>query len=79
MTGIAGYAWENFLEIIAGITAKALTDKETESVIQSFTKFQEKLKKLSRLVFAIRLQEQWLRAMSFALVLIRVLLASVKI
>lgn len=41
-------AWENFLEAIAGLMSKALTDKETEKVIAGFTNFQQRLQRLSR-------------------------------
>ncbi|KAF9353947.1 hypothetical protein BGX34_011290 [Mortierella sp. NVP85] len=40
-------AWENFLEAIAALMSKALTDKETEKVIAGFTNFQQRLQRLS--------------------------------
>ncbi|KAF9918365.1 hypothetical protein BX616_009158 [Lobosporangium transversale] len=40
-------AWENFLEAIAGLLSKALTDKETEKVIAGFNNFQQRLQRLS--------------------------------
>ncbi|KAF8936010.1 hypothetical protein EDD21DRAFT_375389 [Dissophora ornata] len=40
-------AWENFLETIAGLLSKALTDKETEKVIAGFNNFQQRLQRLS--------------------------------
>ncbi|KAI1318322.1 hypothetical protein EDD11_006835 [Mortierella claussenii] len=40
-------AWENFLEAIAGLMSKALTDKETEKVIAGFSNFQQRLQRLS--------------------------------
>ncbi|KAF9431994.1 hypothetical protein BGZ76_011442 [Entomortierella beljakovae] len=39
--------WENFLEAIAGLLSKALTDKETEKVIAGFNNFQQRLQRLS--------------------------------
>lgn len=41
-------AWENFLEAIAALLSKALTDKETEKVIAGFSNFQQRLQRLSR-------------------------------
>jgi len=41
-------AWENFLEAIAALMSRALTDKETEKVISGFTNFQQRLQRLSR-------------------------------
>jgi hypothetical protein len=41
-------AWENFLEAIAALISKALTDKETEKVIAGFSNFQQRLQRLSR-------------------------------
>jgi hypothetical protein len=43
--------YENFLESLAQIVSKLLTDQETERVITSIRSFQEKLKRLSRYVF----------------------------
>jgi hypothetical protein len=40
--------YENFLESLAQIVSKLLTDQETERVITSIRSFQEKLKRLSR-------------------------------
>ncbi|KAF9931984.1 hypothetical protein FBU30_009163 [Linnemannia zychae] len=40
-------AWENFLEAIAALMSKALTDKETENVIAGFNNFQQRLQRLS--------------------------------
>ncbi|KAG0339378.1 hypothetical protein BG004_006837 [Podila humilis] len=40
-------AWENFLEAIARLLSKALTDKETEKVITGFNNFQQRLQRLS--------------------------------
>lgn len=40
--------YENFLESLAQIVSKLLTDKETEAVLTSIRSFQEKLKRLSR-------------------------------
>ncbi|KAG9325873.1 hypothetical protein KVV02_006867 [Mortierella alpina] len=40
-------AWENFLEAIAALLSKALTDKETEKVIAGFNNFQQRLQRLS--------------------------------
>ncbi|KAF9315903.1 hypothetical protein BG003_002545 [Podila horticola] len=40
-------AWENFLEAIAALLSKALTDKETEKVIAGFSNFQQRLQRLS--------------------------------
>ncbi|KAG0220484.1 hypothetical protein BGX31_010982 [Mortierella sp. GBA43] len=40
-------AWENFLEAIAALMSKALTDKETEKVIAGFNNFQQRLQRLS--------------------------------
>lgn len=40
--------YENFLESLAQIVSKLLTDRETEKVISSIRSFQEKLKRLSR-------------------------------
>ncbi|KAG0054826.1 hypothetical protein BGZ83_010388, partial [Gryganskiella cystojenkinii] len=40
-------AWENFLEAIAALMSKALTDKETEKVITGFNNFQQRLQRLS--------------------------------
>ncbi|GJJ74702.1 hypothetical protein EMPS_07060 [Entomortierella parvispora] len=40
-------AWENFLEAIAALMSKALTDKETEKVISGFNNFQQRLQRLS--------------------------------
>ncbi|KAG0330207.1 hypothetical protein BGZ99_007068 [Dissophora globulifera] len=39
--------WENFLEAIAALMSKALTDKETEKVIAGFNNFQQRLQRLS--------------------------------
>lgn len=47
MTALAGYAYENFIEAIAQLVSRALTDKETEAIIQGFKSFQEKLRRLS--------------------------------
>ncbi len=41
-------AWENFLEAIAALISKALTNKETEKVIAGFGNFQQRLQRLSR-------------------------------
>lgn len=41
-------AWENFLEAIAALMSKALTDKETENVLAGFNNFQQRLQRLSR-------------------------------
>ncbi|KAF9171968.1 hypothetical protein BGX21_010598 [Mortierella sp. AD011] len=40
-------AWENFLEAIASLMAKFLTDKETEKVINGFGNFQQRLQRIS--------------------------------
>lgn len=40
--------YENFLESLAQIISKLLTDKETEAVLSSIRSFQDKLKRLSR-------------------------------
>ena len=40
--------YENFLESLAQIVSKLLTDRETERVIVSIRSFQDKLKRLSR-------------------------------
>lgn len=40
--------YENFLETLAQIVSRLLTDQETEKVISSIRSFQEKLKRLSR-------------------------------
>ncbi|KAG9327851.1 hypothetical protein KVV02_000297 [Mortierella alpina] len=40
-------AWENFLEAIAALISKALTNKETEKVIAGFGNFQQRLQRLS--------------------------------
>lgn len=40
--------YENFLESLAQIVSKLLTDKETETVLASIRSFQDKLKRLSR-------------------------------
>lgn len=40
--------YENFLESLAQIVSKLLTDQETEKVLLSIRSFQEKLKHLSR-------------------------------
>ncbi|KAI1321342.1 hypothetical protein EDD11_006679 [Mortierella claussenii] len=40
-------AWENFLEAIAALISKFLTDKETEKVIAGFNNFQQRLQRLS--------------------------------
>jgi hypothetical protein len=40
--------YENFLESLAQIVSRLLTDQETEKVISSIRSFQEKLKRLSR-------------------------------
>ncbi|KAF9100730.1 hypothetical protein BGX27_000269 [Mortierella sp. AM989] len=40
-------AWENFLEAIAALMSKALTNKETENVIAGFNNFQQRLQRLS--------------------------------
>lgn len=40
--------YENFLESLAQIVSKLLTDQETERVITSIRSFQEKLRRLSR-------------------------------
>ncbi|KAG0209487.1 hypothetical protein BGX33_005487 [Mortierella sp. NVP41] len=42
-------AWENFLEAIAVLLSKALTDKETEKVIAGFSKFPKFQQRLQRL------------------------------
>ncbi|KAG0307448.1 hypothetical protein BGZ98_000238 [Dissophora globulifera] len=39
--------WENFLEAIAALISKFLTDKETEKVIGGFNNFQQRLQRLS--------------------------------
>ncbi|KAG0354793.1 hypothetical protein BC939DRAFT_405705 [Gamsiella multidivaricata] len=41
-------AWgENFLEAIAALTSKFLTDKETEKIVAGFNNFQQRLQRLS--------------------------------
>ncbi|KAL1920401.1 uncharacterized protein VTP21DRAFT_778 [Calcarisporiella thermophila] len=40
-------AWENFLEVLAQLISKALTDKEKEVVLAGFTKFGERIRQLS--------------------------------
>lgn len=40
--------YENFLESLAQIVSKLLTDKETEAVLKSIRSFQERLNRLSR-------------------------------
>lgn len=40
--------YENFLESLAQIVSKLLTDQETEAVLTSIRSFQEKLRRLSR-------------------------------
>ncbi|KAF9208510.1 hypothetical protein BGZ49_008594 [Haplosporangium sp. Z 27] len=40
-------AWENFLEAIASLMSKFLTDKETEKVIAGFGNFQQRLQRIS--------------------------------
>ncbi|KAJ3254207.1 hypothetical protein HK103_007452 [Boothiomyces macroporosus] len=39
--------WENFIESIAQVLSKALTDKDTEALIVSFNALQERLRQLS--------------------------------
>ncbi|KAI8911714.1 hypothetical protein EDD86DRAFT_188565 [Gorgonomyces haynaldii] len=39
--------WENFIESIAQVLSRALTDKETEKLIVSFQAFQKRLRELS--------------------------------
>ena len=39
--------WENFIESIAQVLSRALTDKETEQLINSFKSIQSKLRQLS--------------------------------
>jgi hypothetical protein len=48
MPPIPSTYYENFLESLAQIVSKLLTDQETETVISSIRSFQEKLKRLSR-------------------------------
>lgn len=48
MPQIPASYYENFLESLAQIVSKLLTDQETEKVLQSIRSFQEKLKHLSR-------------------------------
>lgn len=43
--------YENFLESLAQLVSKLLTDQETEKVISSIRTFQEKLKRLSRYIY----------------------------
>lgn len=40
--------YENFLESLAQIISRLLTDQETERVISSIRAFQERLKRISR-------------------------------
>ena len=40
--------YENFLESLAQLVSRLLTDKETEAVLASIRTFQETLKRLSR-------------------------------
>ncbi|KAI8369438.1 uncharacterized protein BYT42DRAFT_584481 [Radiomyces spectabilis] len=44
--------YENFLEILAQIVSKLLTDKETEAVVASLRSFQDRLKRLSSQSFS---------------------------
>jgi hypothetical protein len=48
MPPIPASYYENFLEVLARIVSKLLTDQETEKVISSIRSFQEKLKRISR-------------------------------
>lgn len=48
MPPIPASYYENFLESLAQLVSKLLTDQETEKVILSIRSFQEKLKRLSR-------------------------------
>jgi hypothetical protein len=48
MPPIPASYYENFLESLAQIVSRLLTDRETEKVISSIRSFQEKLKRLSR-------------------------------
>lgn len=41
-------AWENFLEAIASLMSKALTNKEAEKVIAGVDSFRDRLHRLSR-------------------------------
>jgi hypothetical protein len=48
MPDIPASYYENFLESLARLVSRLLTNKETEAVLSSIHSFQEKLKRLSR-------------------------------
>ncbi|KAG1450758.1 hypothetical protein G6F56_008255 [Rhizopus delemar] len=51
--------YENFLESLAQIVSKLLTDRETEAVLASIRSFQEKLRRLSNIAVEISNASNW--------------------